>query len=512
MKVATLNRRHPCCDPALFATYDALYRGGAAFRALLKDFLPRNPMEAADVYTLRKRDAAAYRSYVGPIVDFFAAQLFAASFLVRTTLKGADIAADSFYGDFREDVDLGGTDLVAFMKARFMTALVKRSAWWVAELPDDQGIAPEARADWEARGLGRVRLCPIEPDDVLDWEVDDYGALLWAIVHTSEQRRDDPRLERALVTETWKLYDRESVETFTVTYDPKKRRLRPEDEIPSAGRMPHRFPRVPLVQMRLPEGLWLLNRTADAQIEHFRLSAALSWAIKRACYPMAIFKSEDRDKPPVTGAGVATIIGLKESFEWAAPSTAPFDVLDRQLTAQVTELYRIAQQMAHSVDNNRAAAVGRSGESKIQDNAATEICLHAYALLVKEAIESTFELLSDGRDDVDIHFSIEGMNQFSLSDVTAAIANMKAVLDLGIDSATLTKELGAKVADMVLPDAAQPTKDQIRKELEEAAKKPKAPPPPPPGTTTAPPGADALSGAQPPKPNGAPKALTPAAA
>lgn len=433
-------------------------------------------MEAGDVYLLRKRDAF-YRSYVGPIVDFFAAQLFASPFSIRTTIDGKTAAPDLFYGLFREDCDLNNTDLTDFMKARFLTACVKGSSWWLVEMPDDEGLPAESRIDWAERDLGRARLCPLEPENVLDWETDEYGQLTWAITYKKEMRRDDPRLERTLVTETWKVYDRAEVETFQVTYDPKKKKLRADDEIPSVSRVPHRFPRVPLVQLRLPEGLWILNRTADAQIEHFRLSSAMSWAIKRTCYPMLIFKSVDPSKPPQTGAGYALAIDVKESFEWISPTTAAFDVLDKQLTSHVTEIYRISQQMAHSVDNNMSAAIGRSGESKAIDNQATEICLHAYGDIVREAIEATFELVSDGREEFEVKFSIEGLNKFSLNDITIALANLKATQELGIRSDTLRKELAFKAADMLLPDAAQQIKDQIRAEIEEPLPEP-APAPP----------------------------------
>jgi hypothetical protein len=476
VKAGTLNRRHPCCDPTIFRRYDALYRGGATFRRSVADFLPQNPLEAPQIYELRKRDAA-YRSYVGPIVDFFASQLCASPFVVRASRSGEPLVPELFYADFREDVDMVGTDLVAFMKSRFINALTKGVAWILAELPDE-GDAPAASlAEWEARGLGRARLCPLEADDVLDWETDDAGQLRWAITHKREMRRDDPRLERSLVTETWRLYDAEGVEAFQVVYDPKTRTIRPEDVIPSLGRQPHRFPRVPLVQLRLPDGLWLLARVADAQIEHFRLSAAMSWAIKRTCYPMAIFKAKDKDSAPVTGAGYLQMIDVEEDFEWVSPTTAAFDVLKAEIEAQKDEIYRIAQQMASSV-NNSAAGLQRSGESKMADYTATEICLHAYATHIKETIETLFELVSDARGDVDVGFSIEGMNKFSLADVSVSLANIQTAKSLAIPSPTLAMELGMKAADMLLPDAAQPVKDRIRAEIQAAGKAAADKPPP----------------------------------
>jgi hypothetical protein len=102
----------------------------------VREFLEQNPLEASDVYAMRLK-TAGYRSYVGPICDFFGAELFGAPFSIRSGTDGETEAPDAFYASFREDVDTTGTDLAGFLKARFLTALVKRSAWWVAELPDD---------------------------------------------------------------------------------------------------------------------------------------------------------------------------------------------------------------------------------------------------------------------------------------------------------------------------------------------------------------------------------------
>ncbi len=470
MDYRTLSSRHPCCDPPTCQRYDALYRGGKAFAAINKSFLPQNPMEAPAAYALRLRDSAAYRSYAGPIVDFFAAQLFASPFLIRSSRDGETVSApDEFYAEVQEDCDLNGTDLVTFAKSRFIQAMVKGAAWVLAEKPDDGGIPAESRAEYDARGLGRVRLCPLDAEAVLDWECDDYGGLLWAITHKVERKRTDPRKgPRQAVTETWCLYDASTVETFQVTYDPKQRKLKPEDIIPSVGTRPHGFPRVPLVQLRLPDGLWLLNRIADAQVEHFRCSAAMSWLMRRTCYAMLVFKSKDQNRPPVTGPGFAIVVDAEESFDWIAPPVTAFEALAKEVLAQKDEIYRVAQQMAASVNNNAAALV-RSGDSKQADAAAAEICLHAYASVVKCCIEEVSELISDGRGDIDLEFSIEGMNKFSLADITAALTNIKTAMSLGIDSETLTFELWSKAADMLVPDASQAVKDKIREELEEGA-------------------------------------------
>lgn len=469
MRYADLATRNPGVDPKLLKRYQALYEGGETFRALIPDFMPASPMESARVYELRKK-SAYYRSYVGPVVDFFSAQLFGAPFIVRATdteAGGVEAVDDGFYAAFKEDCSGDGADLAHFMKARFTEALIKGGAWVLAELPSDNGAPPASRADWSSRGLGRATLSSVAPENVLDWELGDDGDLAWAITYACAFKRPNPRVSRTLKTETWRLYDREVVETYELVVDPKKSKITANTDVPLKSARPHGFTRVPLVPVRLPPGLWLMARCADAQVEHFRQSSALSWATRQACYPMCVFnaKNPENEPPRPTGAGYMHTIGIDETIEFIAPATAPFAVIADQIKAQKDEIHRIAQQMANSVDNS-AAALGRSGESKAADASATAICLLAYGEVVKRAIEEVYELVSDARGDEGIVFSIEGMTHFTLGDVGTILDNAGKAANVIAQSPTLGRELAKQAAAMLLPEASQPTKDAIRAEID----------------------------------------------
>lgn len=466
-----LSTRNPGVDHGLLARYQALYEGGETFRAMIPDFMPMNPLEPTRFYALRKK-SAFYRSYVGPIVDFFAAQLFAASFIVRAnSVDGSEfVDADGFYGAFKEDCDGSGSDLASFMRARFTEALVQGASWILAELPSDGGQPAVDAAEWAARNLGRSTVKGLGPCDVLDWETGDDGQLDWAITYSCEYKRPDPSMARSIKTERWRLYTRDMVRTYELVGDPKKRKVTSATEVPLVDERPHRFTRVPLIPVRLPAGLWVMARCADAQVEHFRQSSALSWATRQACYPMAVFNAENPESEPtkITGAGYMHTIGKDEKISFVAPDTAPFDVIANQIKAQKDEIHRIAQQMANSVDNS-AAALGRSGDSKAADASATEICLLAYGDVVKDAIEELYELISDGRGDTGVTFSIEGMTHFKLSDVSIMLDNAGKASAFIAKSPTLGRELAKQAAEYLLPGANQQVKDAIRAEIDASA-------------------------------------------
>lgn len=462
-----LNAKHEAYDADLWGRYDALYRGGKTFRARIGEFLPQNEFEPSTVYAKRKK-AAKYRSYVGPIVDYFAAELFGASLEIRANDRSTKdpVDVDEFYADLKEDVDGAGTDLVGFLDGRFKQSLVKGRAWWRVELPDDDDVPAESRADWGDRGLGDARLVALDAEHVLDWERDEQGQLVWAVVHSCERPRKDPRLGgRDLVRETWRIFDRTHVETFQIEYDPRRHKLGDNDDIPSRGSRPHGFASVPLICLEPPEGLWLLDRAGDAQCEHFEQSAALGWALRRNAYVMPVFKVEDPKRPPAMGTGYYIMIGVKEDVEWGAPPSTPFEVLAAEVKSQKDEIYRVAQQMAAGVENN-AAAVGRSGESKAQDASATETCLVAYGAPVREAVEKTFELIAKARGD-EIAWDVSGLDKFNLADAATTVANATQAELLNIPSRTFRKKMFGQVVETMLPRLDQTTKDTIHEEIEE---------------------------------------------
>ena len=497
MQISLLDAKHPTYDAKTWGEYDALYRGGKAFRHCIGEFLRQNPAEPGPTYDARKHEAR-YVNYSGHIVDFYAGKLTTSPPVVRakSVATGTDVEPDAFYAAWKEDVDGGGTDLVDFVRERFVSASVKGRSWWLVEMPDDDDRPAANLAEWEERGLGMARLCSLENEQVLDWETDETGRLEWAIVYHSESRRSRPTDSRSRIREVWRIYDREYVETFSATHDPEKEQ-RPENAA-SEGRRRHGFSSVPLVMLGFVgtrglrvklshgerdmfglhigpryayltagalEGFWLMNRLAEPQIAHFRMGAALDWNIKRTCYAMPVFSLQDPSvDPPVMGAGYGIKLGKDETVTWAAPPTSHLATVADRVAALKDEIYRIANQLAQGVDNN-AAAVGRSADSKASDAAATDVTLQVYGALCREPIERTYELISDGRRERDLAWSIEGLDSFNVIDAASVLANALDAQGLDIPSPTWRREVMARAAEATLPGVDQATKNAIRKEI-----------------------------------------------
>lgn len=469
--VADLNQRHPSVDQKETARLHALYHGGKPFDALLSEFLPQRPAEAPGRYDLRKKEAH-YRNYLGPIVDYFASLLFAEALCADAKdANGKPVELDDFYARFLEDADGNGCDLNELAKAALTEAAVKRCSWMRLEQATDGGVPADNAKDFKERGLGDVWIHRVPTEQVYDWDVDDDGNLLWAVVHSLTALRSGLSGNRRMVTECWEYLTPAGCETYRIVYDVKKP-PKNTDSVPQIGTMTsHRFGAVPLVPLHLPPALWIANRLATPQLAHFRLSNAHTWGLQASCFAQPVFKTKRDDngvpRQPVMGAGYGIMLGIDESMEWVAPPAAPFDSLANEIKAQKDEIYRIAHQMALGVENN-AAAIGRTAESKAKDAEATRVVLIAFSKAVREFVERIYGLVSAARGE-SYEWSISGLDDFAALDA-GGLMGMLVNLEKagGIPSPTFEIQMKSRLAASLLGDVDESVKETIEDEIEDS--------------------------------------------
>ena len=477
MLLKLLQATHPDYDAETWEDYRALYEGGKAWRERVTRFVDRNPQEPEAVYQMRCK-AAHYRSYLGPIVDYFVSFLFTAPMVPRASRDGEIADADPFYSSLKEDADGAGTDLVDLLRDRLTKAVVQGESYVLLELPDPGDADVPDRATWERMGLGKAKLRALDRPSVLDFEIDEGGELIWAITYEPSWPRPGPGAARDVCLHTWKVYDRSTVETFSVSQK-RGERLDPDMAVPSLGVRQHGFNRVPLVRLRPSKGLWIANRVESAQREHASLSNAHTWLIRRTCFAMPVLKLKtDERRDDIFGAGYYLKLGVDESLEWSSPPNGPYDAIRQEVESQKDEIHRIVHQMAQGVSNN-AATVGRSGESKQADAEATRVMLEALGSTVREPVEKIYEMLSAARGD-DLDWSIEGLSGYNVMDVAGLLQAISQAVMLDIPSPTWGREVRKRAALALVPDADQATKDTILQEIEdnftdESVLKPPAP-------------------------------------
>jgi hypothetical protein len=445
MKLALLRRTHRDFDLVTLRTYGDLFAGGAQFKRNVAQYLPQHDVEK-EAQWKRRCAAAHYVNYVAPIAQYFAAWLFTCP-LTAAPRDGE--AADPFYAEFAEDCDGNGTDLDDFLRARFEEALVKRRAYWRVDFPEVDVPAGATRAEFDAAGAGRAVLTPVPTENVVHWKRDARGAFEWVVEHARVEELREFVDAAPTVTETWTLWRADGEHRRWRIEHAADRPPGAEDAVPEVDPPSARVPGIPLVELALPTSLWLLNHLADAQLELFRKRNALSWAMDRTCYAMPVLFSKEKKPLATMGAGYYLRLEPEARLEWPAPPATPFETIGNYVATLKDEIHRVGHQMARGVDNN-AAAIGRSGESKDNDDAATEVVLGAFGACVREPVGRTYALVAGARGE-DTAWHVTGMDTYDVVDAASLADTAAASQMLKVPSPTFQREMFKKIVRAMLP-------------------------------------------------------------
>jgi hypothetical protein len=490
MKYAALNRTHADVDLDAIGRARDLFEGGERFRKNVATYLPQHDVEPPQVYK-RRCAGAYYLNYCARVVNFFASALMACP----PTLKSEPEAVDAWWEEFREDADGRGTDLVMLARDFLVRALVAQRAYLRVEFPAAGELPAGATvADADRSGARAARLVGVPTEQVTHWLRRPDGSFAWVLEHERREELLDLDDDAATITETWtQWYADGSARRWQIAYSAKSKPTSSTD-VDEVEAPANPCGAIPLVELSLKPELCVLTHVADAAVEHFRKSNALSWAIDRTCYAMPWFFLKSAKKPPTMGTGFYGILGVDEKIEWPTPPSAPFEVIRTNVADLVQEIHRVAEQMALAVDNNAAAAVGRSGESKAADHEATETVLRAYGQALRDPLERALDLVARGRGET-IDWDVSGMDVYDLADAKMLTEMALATEPLQIPSVTHRREVFKAVSRAQLPHLDEFTRQQIEREINagtnaEDTRRDSTIPPPGGRDSSVPPGAD----------------------
>ncbi|HTB11219.1 MAG TPA: hypothetical protein VK752_06605 [Bryobacteraceae bacterium] len=451
-----IDREHPEYSALkhVWRRYRDLYIGGERLKLHAQEYLLPRQREPGDVYTERL-SRVFYENYIGSIVDWYSATLFRKEPVV--TFEGANARAKQFFSGLMDEVDLKGTGLNDFFRGQFVESLITGSSYVLVDFPRTEGKAG-TRAEEDATGASRAYLVSYSAEDVINWNLDLQGNFDWVVIRQKLIRKD--RVEDAdWVTETrWSYYDKQTFRIYSRVNDV----IRLVDE---GAHALAKLNRVPLFDLRIPEGMWMLNRAGLLQLEHFNKSNALSWALTMGLFAMPVVYS-DRDWSQMVGESYYIQLAPEDKFGWTEPEGKVFQIAQDNLTRLQEEIYRVCYlaQAGGSLD----AGGQQSGISKQLDFSITQEVLRAYGDAMKELIRRVLTAIEAARED-GIEISVTGMDEFDITDFGTELSDAKELLGLGVDSPTLKKEIFKKLALKYLSDSRQDVKDRIVGEIEAGA-------------------------------------------
>ena len=448
-----IDREHPeyLALKHAWRRYRDLYIGGERLKLHAREYLVPRQREPGDVYTERL-SRVFYENYIGSIVDWYSATLFRREPVV--TFEGTNGSGKEFFAALMDEVDLRGTGLSDFFRAQFVESLITGSSYVLVDFPRTAEKAG-TRAEEDATGASRAYLVGYSAEDVINWNLDEQGNLDWVVIRQKLIRKDRVEDVEWLTETRWSYYDKQ---TFRI-YSQVDGEVRLVDEGTHALA---KLNKVPLFDLRIPEGMWMLNRAGLLQLEHFNKSNALSWALTMGLFAMPVVYS-DRDWSQMVGESYYIQLAPEDKFGWTEPEGKVFQIAQDNLTRLQEEIYRVCY-LAQAGGSLSAGGV-QSGISKQLDFSITQEVLRAYGDAMKELIRRVLTSIEAARED-GIEISVTGMDEFDITDFGTELSDAQALLGLGVESPTLKKEIFKKLALKYLSDSRQDVKDRIVGEIE----------------------------------------------
>lgn len=451
-----IDREHPEYEARkqTWRKYRDLYAGGEQLRQRAQAYLTARAKEPAAVYQERLR-LAFYQNYAGSIVDWYGATVFRREPALR--VEGAAEETRRFLAEFCEDCDRRGTSLTDFYREAFIDSLVAGESFVLVDFP--QGGSAPSRGAEDALGMSRAHLVGLKAEEVINWSTDERGRYEWVVVRTKRLRK--PRVEElAWKTETnWWYFDRTSYRHY------RHWEGAGEDEIALAGEGRHglaKLEQVPLYPLRQAPGVWLMNKAASLQLEHFNKANALSWAQTMGLFALPVVYSE-RDFKQQIGDSFFIQLGPQDRFGWAEPEGHVYQVATESLARLQEEIYRVC--FLTQAGGPAAGGQAQSGLSKQRDFTITEQVLRGYGDGVKDHMKRVLRAVIQAREEA-AEVSITGLDEFDIGDLRNALEEAERLKNLGIESPTLRREMAKKVAFQYLCDARQEIKDAIGREID----------------------------------------------
>jgi hypothetical protein len=447
-----IRREHPeyVARKAMWKAYRDLYVGGDQLKRNASQYLVQRHKEPPQVYGERL-DRVFYENYVGSIIDWYAATLFRREPVL--TFEGSNERGKRFFTTFMDDCDLKGTNLTEFFRRQLVEALVNGVSYTLVDFPRP-AKRPGNRAEEDATGASRAYFVSYRAEDLINWRHDDRGVLESVVLRTSHLR--EGQAGEWVPEVRWVRYDRERFAVFQPSGDGIAR----VDEGYHALALQKR---VPLFEMRVTDGLWLMNKAGLLQLEHFNKSNALGWALTMGLYAMPVIYSQ-RDWNQVMGESYYIQLAPEDRFGWTEPEGKVYQIAAENLVRLKDEIYRVCYLLSQA-GGPMAGITPQSGLSKQRDFAITQEILRAYGDTVKDTIKTALRAVDQARGD-GLAIDVAGLDEFDIGDFTSELTDAERLLALGIDSPTLRRQIFKRLALKYLCDVRPHVKEQISTEID----------------------------------------------
>ena len=496
----------------LWSNVQTLYEGGAAIKAVAERFLKRRPKEDNTVFQHRL-DQFNYENNIGAGLGWHEAAMFEADPSIDIHTKLADGNTDpdgkitpdqdAFYNQrFLKDCDRKGTTYIDLFRRVFTNILLYQRCFVAVDLParEDETTGPRTLQDERNANLLDPYLCVLTPLDVINWECDAYGNLLWAVVYSRTQKRDF--LKKPQAVERWYYYDRQqyrvyesmgSGETHATPEDAgattEGAAIAALDSIVAHGqdKTPVKLVRigyhplasrnvVPIFKIEVQSGWWMANRVYLPAMKHININISLEWSLFMAGLAVPVLITDD-DIATITQSETGFLkLGKGSDYKFAEPTGRAWEWLDKKAHSLKEEIWR-GMYLVSQARNTSATAMAASGVSKQQDMQPSHDVLNGIGDVLRAGMQMILGWVAQARAalpgftaDENLTFDVRGFtfeDKLSVDDINI----IQDLLAMKVPSNLFEKEMFILAVRTALKDI---NPDQLQKIIEEIKKAPTA--------------------------------------
>lgn len=461
-----------------------LSEGGKTMDLFAMDFLRKRPMEPTDVYADRVA-AFCYTNHLGNITGWYSSALFkqAPSVVIRSQGPTPTIIQDGPQLDklnqFVDNCDRNGNKLVDFwQKCVQPSLLLYRKCYILLDLP----VAPEyiSRAAQDEAGALVPHLVAYNPQDFINWQVDESGELEWAILKLRATTQDTPFAD-VTVADRWYIFTADQVAAYEYQF-PQKDTGNPElgfsendynsnakAELLAGYPKPHSLAdekRVPIFVESIHKDHWIGDRVVSPLVRLLNLENSHDWSLEQSNLAQLVIYSDQDLNAVKRGEAHFLQLGSGDKAEYLEPSGQTTKASQDRINEVREEIYRLAYLVAQGRSASASAAM-QSGYSKEQDMMPARDVLAALGDGVRGAMEKILQTAAD-RMGLQVDVDVQGFDFSDRSDVIELEVMEKADATTPINSATYEREKQKRVVRIAMPDLNRETLQAIDKEIDAA--------------------------------------------
>jgi len=489
-----LRQKSPDYRESEWELLDDLYFGGFRMRKNAERHIPRIVGETEPRYRDRIK-STSYLNYFGQIVDYFVAALFSQDFTLTPSAEASNpntvgtLPDETFYQQFSDDCDMRGTRFANLLRKVLTTALCKRTAFVVVDMPVNEGIEVVTRYEEEQLGLLRAYVFELPNEQIIDWLRDDTDQLIWAVLNRCSIKRLAPEERRGNVIEEFKIWrigenGYAQWELYRIEYAESQT---PKDDVmvECVAEGMTSFTRIPILKLEMPSGLCVGDKISMVAQEHYQRRSALNAAQNKSLVSLPVAKlgpeissidhalPSEKQQDPFRGddpigrfqAQGFIVVGKDDDITFAEPHGMAYQLIDKQIQELKDELFRVVQQMAASISND-AGSLRRSAESKKMDRFAESIVLSAMGQAVRTFGVEVYECVADARGE-HVVWQPHGLDHYSGDDRDALLSEAVNMDLINIPSTTWQVAYKTNMAMKLMPNLAPEVQEQVRVEIEE---------------------------------------------